>query len=64
MFAPEDKSFTNKLLFWRDDAGQGTIIDPVGEMKRLNENAAAGKKPNEGPIPIIGKGGSSFLGIL
>jgi hypothetical protein len=64
VFAPEDKSFTNKLLFWRDDAGQGTIIDPAAEMKRLNQNAAAGKKPNEGPIPIIGKNGSSFLGIF
>ena len=64
VFAPEQKSFTDKLLFWRDDAN-GVIVDPVMEMKRLQQNAATGKKPNEGATPIIGKGGSGgFLGIL
>jgi hypothetical protein len=63
-FAAEDKSFTDKLLFWRQEGTQGTPIDPSAEMKRLNQNAAAGKKPNEGPIPVITKGGSAVLGIF
>ena len=63
VFAPEQKSFTDRLLFWRDDAG-GLAVDPVMEMKRLQQNAATGKKPNEGATPVIGKGGSGFLGIL
>ena len=63
VFAAEQKSFTDRLLFWRDDAG-GLAVDPVMEMKRLQQNAATGKKPNEGATPVIGKGGSGFLGIL
>jgi hypothetical protein len=64
-FAAEEKSFTDKLLFWRDEGTQGTAIDPAAEMKRLNQNAAAGKKANEGDVPIITKGGSrGVLGIF
>ena len=64
-FAAEEKTFTDKLLFWRDEGAQGTAIDPSAEQKRLNQNAAAGKKANEGDVPIITKGGSSgVLGIF
>lgn len=60
-FAPEERAFTDRLLFWRDDAG-GTVLDPVGEMKRLGQNAAEGKKPNEGASPVIRRGGRGILG--
>ncbi len=64
-FAAEEKSFTDRLVFWRQEGAIGTVVDPQAEMKRLSQNAAAGKKANEGPIPIITKGGSSgFLGIF
>ncbi len=64
-FAAEEKSFTDRLVFWREEGPQGTAIDPAAEMKRLNQNAAAGKKPNEGQIPVITKGGGSgVLGIF
>ncbi len=63
-FAAEEKTFTDRLLFWRSEGAQGTAIDPAAEMRRLNQNAAAGKKPNEGSIPIITKGGSGTLGIF
>ena len=63
-FAPEDKSLTDKLVFWRDEKGEGTAIDPAAEKQRLSQNAANGKKANEGPIPVITKGGSSLLGIF
>jgi hypothetical protein len=65
-FAPEDKQFTHKLLDWKDEGlGQGVAVDPAAEEKRLAQNKAEGKKPNEGKVPTIGKGGSSgFLGIF
>lgn len=64
-FASEEKSFTDKLVFWRDQPPQdGTPIDPVAEQKRLAENQALGKKANEGPIPVISKGGGKLLGVF
>jgi hypothetical protein len=64
-FATETDSFTDRLVFWSDDNRQfGTPIDPSAEQKRLNENQALGKNANEGPIPVITKGGSSVLGIF
>lgn len=64
-FAAEEKSFTDRLVFWRTEGPQGTAIDPAAEMKRLNQNSAAGKKASEGPIPVITKGGGSgVLGIF
>ena len=63
-FASEDKSFTDRLVFWSDTRRQGMPIDPVAEQKRLNENLALGKEPNDGPVPVISKGGSSLLGFF
>jgi hypothetical protein len=63
-FAAEERSFTDRLVFWRTEGPGGTAIDPAEEMKRLNQNAAEGKKPNEGPIPVISKGRSGVLGIF
>lgn len=64
-FAKETDSFTDRLVFWSEDNRlMGTPIDPMAEQKRLNENQALGKAPNEGPVPVISKGGSSVLGIF
>lgn len=63
-FAAEEKTFTDRLVFWRQEGAGGTAIDPEAEMKRLSQNAAAGKKANEGAIPVITKGRSSVLGIF
>ena len=65
-FAPEDKQFTHRLLDWKDETlGQGVAVDPVKEEKRLSENKAEGKKPNEGEVPTIGKGSKGgFLGVF
>lgn len=60
-FAAEEKSFTDRLVFWRKDGA--VAIDPGAEMKRLSQNAAAGKKANEGQTPVITKGGG-LLGIF
>jgi hypothetical protein len=63
-FAKESDSFTDRLVFWSDNRVLGTPIDPVAEQKRLSQNQALGKAPNEGAIPVISKGGSSVLGIF
>lgn len=63
-FAREEDTFTERLVFWRENRQFGTPIDPVAEQKRLSENQALGKDPNDGPIPVITKGGSSLLGIF
>lgn len=64
-FAAEERGFSNRLLFWRDGGEVGgTVVDPVGEMKRLSQNAAEGKKANEGASPIIRRGSRGTLGIF
>ena len=63
-FATESEGFTDRLIFWSSNRQLGTPLDPVAEQKRLNNNQALGKEPNEGPIPVITKGGSSVLGIF
>ncbi len=60
-FAAEERSFTDRLVFWKDGGPGGQAIDPEAEMKRLAENAAAGKKANEGATPVIRKGGGGIF---
>jgi hypothetical protein len=62
-FAPEERGFTDRLLFWRE-GGAGVAVDPAAEMRRLAQNAAEGKKPSEGVTPVITKGGNSRLGLF
>ena len=63
-FASEDKALTDKLVFWNGKPDQ-TAVDPAAEKKRLEQNAASGKKPNEGTTPVITRGGKGgFLGIF
>lgn len=64
VFAPEKSDFTDRLLFWKSEDPAGTVIDPAAETQRLNQNAASGKKPGDGPIPVISKGGSGFLKVF
>ena len=66
-FAREEFAFTDRLVFWRAGGKAslgGTALNPSAEMKRLNQNAADGREANEGPIPVITRGGSSVLNIF
>lgn len=49
----KDKSFTDALIFWRTPNLPGTVVDPEKEAQRLRENAAIGKAPSEGDVPVI-----------
>lgn len=53
--ADEDssKSFLDDLIFWRKPEPYGTVVDPVAEQKRLQENQALGQPTDTGETPII-----------
>jgi hypothetical protein len=48
-----DQTLIERLVFWRNPEPYGTVVDPVAESKRLQENAALGKPVTEGETPII-----------
>jgi hypothetical protein len=49
----KERSFADALLFWRKPDPPGTVIDAEKEQQRLRENAAIGRSPSEGEVPII-----------
>ena len=48
-----DRSFVDRLIFWRKEEPPGVIVDPEKEAQRLRENVAEGKPATEGETPII-----------
>ena len=48
-----DQTLISRLVFWRVQEPYGTVVDPVAESRRLQENQALGKPPTEGETPII-----------
>jgi hypothetical protein len=48
-----DQTLIERLVFWRTPEPYGTVVDPVAESKRLQENQALGKPVTEGETPII-----------
>lgn len=48
-----DRSFVDRLMFWREPPPPGTPVDPEREAQRLRENAALGRPPTDGETPII-----------
>ncbi|EPY01422.1 DUF3035 domain-containing protein [Magnetospirillum fulvum] len=51
--ADAEKSFTDRLVFWRKPEQSGVVVDPVKESQRLRENQALGKSVSEGQTPRI-----------
>lgn len=49
----ESDYFVDRLVFWNDVAPAGTVVDPVAERRRLQENAALGQPVTTGPTPQI-----------
>jgi hypothetical protein len=47
------KSVLDDLIFWRKPEPYGTVVDPVAEQKRLQENQALGQPVETGNTPII-----------
>lgn len=55
--AEMDKSFTDKLVFWRkpDGIGAGEQLDAGKEAQRLRENQALGRAVGDGDSPRIAR---------
>ena len=45
--------FVDRLVFWNNQSPAGSVVDPVAETRRLQENAALGQPPTTGPTPQI-----------
>ena len=61
----EDKSLTDKLVFWQIKDKFGTAVDPAKEQRRIQEAQALGKPLNSRNIPVIKRKKKALLeGIL
>jgi hypothetical protein len=52
-FVYEEEYLIDNLLFWREKAPRGVVVDAEAEKKRLQENAALGNAPTTGETPVI-----------
>tara|TARA_A100001037_G_C15144873_1_gene635805 strand:- start:3192 stop:3776 length:585 start_codon:yes stop_codon:yes gene_type:complete len=59
--AEKDSSFTRRLMFWRGDREDESLIDAEKEAERLREAAAKGESPAKGEVPVIERTGQSIL---
>lgn len=48
-----DRSFIDRLIFWRKQTSPYTIVDPTKEAERLRTTAAGGQPVTEGETPVI-----------
>lgn len=53
VLAEEEKSFTDRLVFWRDPEAAGTVVNAAEEAKRLRQNQALGQSVSTGDTPQI-----------
>lgn len=52
-FVYEEEYLIDNLLFWREPAPRGVVVDAEAEQRRLQENAALGNAPTTGATPTI-----------
>ncbi len=50
VYAEEDQNFMEALIFEPDP---GDVVEPAGELKRIQENQALGQPVNAGESPVI-----------
>jgi hypothetical protein len=48
-----DRSFTDRLVFWRAATPPGEAVDPEKEQQRLRQAQALGRSVTEGDTPVI-----------
>ena len=53
ILAEEDESITESIMFWGTPTEYGTVVDPVQEARRIQENQALGRPLTEGETPTI-----------
>ncbi|UUX51897.1 DUF3035 domain-containing protein [Nisaea acidiphila] len=52
-FVYDEQYLIDNLLFWKEEAPKGVVVDAKAEQKRLQENAALGNAPTTGETPTI-----------
>lgn len=53
ILAEEDKTVTERIMFWDVPTEYGQSVDAAKESKRIRENLALGKPINKGEVPVI-----------
>lgn len=53
VLAEHDRTFTDRLVFWRDPPLPGVVVDPERESRRLREASGLGRPVNDSPVPTI-----------
>ncbi|MDO8605038.1 MAG: DUF3035 domain-containing protein [Phaeospirillum sp.] len=56
-----DKSFSDRIIFWRKADPPGASVDPAKETQRLRENQALGKSVSDGETPQIERRKKAWL---
>ncbi|EME70212.1 hypothetical protein H261_09142 [Paramagnetospirillum caucaseum] len=56
-----DKSFQDRVMFWRKAEPPGTAVDATKETQRLRENQALGKSVSEGETPQVQRRKKAWL---
>ncbi len=51
--AEADRTFLDRIVFWKKPDPPGTVVDPQAEAQRLRENQALGRPVTDGDTPII-----------
>jgi hypothetical protein len=59
--AEKDSTFTRRLMFWRGDEEDVSLVDAGKEAERLREAATKGESPADGEVPVIERKSSSIL---
>ena len=59
--AEKDSTFTRRLMFWREDEEDGSLVDAGKEAERLREAATKGESPADGEVPVIERKNLSIL---
>lgn len=55
IFAEEDASVIERIMFWGTPSEYGIAVDPDAENKRIQENQALGQPLDSGEVPTIEK---------
>ena len=59
-----NRSFADRLMFWRANTPAGTAVDPAREAQRIRQNAALGQPVDSGDTPIIQRSSGGILSRL
>lgn len=59
ILASDNRTFVEKLMFWRAPPPPGEAVDPAREQQRIQQNAALGDPVDKGTTPTIERKSSS-----